>query len=224
MIAYIIGITFGSLALLVGLVILIIYEIKNRSFKNTIKRIGQTAEDQINGDLKVWARHTKNLFIPNNLYSYNKNMVFEVDSILVTSKALIVIEIKSINGGVRGKAEDQKWTKVLGEVTHEITNPIIQNEKHIEHLIKMTNIKVPTISLIVYSDRAEFLDVKNTPGHVVVIRHAKLFETLDTIMDSLPEKLNSDKMQAIVNSIKAHRATDKPSIKLHKDITQKGRP
>lgn len=222
MTAYIIGITFGAIALLIGTVFLVIYIVKNHSFKKKIKIIGQTAENQINSDLKVWARHTKNLFIPNNLYSYGKNMVFEVDSILVTNKALIVIEIKSINGGIRGKAEDAKWTKVLGEVAHNISNPIIQNERHIEHIIKMTNIKVPTISLIVYSDRAEFIDVKNSPGHVVVIRHAKLFETLDSILDSLPEKLNQDKMQAIVNAIKAHRANDRSSIQLHKNITQKG--
>lgn len=222
MTAYIIGITFGALALLVGTVFLVIYEIKNQSFKKMVKRIGQTAEDQINGDLKVWARHTKNLFIPNNLYSYGENKVFEVDSILVTSKALIVVEIKSINGGIRGKATDHKWSKVLGEVTHDISNPIIQNERHIEHLIKMTSIKVPTISLIVYSDRAEFIDVKDAPGHVLVIRHAKLFETLDEIMDSLPVKMNIDKMQAIVNSIKNHRATSRSAIKLHKNITEKG--
>ena len=223
MVMYILGMSIGGIVLLIGAVFLILYIVKNSSYKRMIRRIGQKAEDQINGDIKLWAKQTKNLFIPSNLYSYDNNKVFEVDSVLVTDKALIVVEIKSINGGIKGDANQTHWTKVLGDQSFEIGNPIAQNERHIEHIIKMTRIKVPTISLIVYSDRAEFIDVTNKPGHVMVIRHAKLFETLDAISDALPVRLDIDKKQAIVNAIKAYRANDNKSVNLHKSITQKGR-
>ena len=219
---YILGMTFGGLALLIGAIFLIIYEVKNRSFRKMIQRIGQRAEDQINGDIKLWAKQTKNSFIPSNVYSYDNNKVFEVDSILVTDRALIVIEIKSINGGIKGDANRTNWSKILGNQHFEIGNPIIQNERHIEHIIKMTRIKVPTISLIVYSDRAEYIEVENKPSHVMVIRHARLFETLDTINEALPVRLDTDKKQTIVNAIKAYRANDRKSLSLHKNITQKG--
>jgi hypothetical protein len=37
----------------------------------------------------------------------NKHKIFEVDSILITNKCLIVVEIKSIRGKVLGNAKDQ---------------------------------------------------------------------------------------------------------------------
>jgi len=40
------------------------------------------------------------------VYKYNENKVFEVDSILVTKEVIIVVEIKSINGGIKGDAND----------------------------------------------------------------------------------------------------------------------
>lgn len=220
---YYVGMAIGSLTILTGLAFLIYFSIKNREFKKMLKMIGQKAEDQINGDIKVWAKKTKNHFIPAGLYAYNENKVFEVDSIIVTSRALIVVEIKSIKGGIRGDAKSQYWEKVLGEQAHQISNPIIQNDKHIEHIVEMTKIKVPTISLVVYSNRTSFIDVSNVPSHAVVIRHATLFDVLDKIEASLPEKLNDYDKKMVVGKIKAFKTNKRADVQLHKNITEKGR-
>lgn len=220
---YIVGIVIGSIVILSGLIFLIILTLKNRQFKQMLKRIGQKAEEQVNADIKVWAKHTNNIFIPAALYSYNENKVFEVDSILVTSRALIVIEIKSIKGGVRGDANSDQWQKVVGDAVYGIKNPIQQNDRHIDHIVNMTNIKVPTISLIVYSNRTAFLDVKNVPSHAVVIRHSQLFEILDKIEESLPEKMNDYDRKTVAGTIKSFRTNKKADINLHKNITEKGR-
>lgn len=220
---YYVGIAFGSLIIVLGLAWAIYKSIKNREFKRMLKRIGQKAEEQINADIKVWAKKTKNTFLPASLYAYNQNMVFETDGILITSKALIVVEIKSVKGGIRGDAKAQTWEKLMGENVHTISNPIIQNEKHIEHIVDMTKIKVPTISLIIYSNRANFLDISNIPSHVVVARHANLFEMLDKIEDALPVKMNDYEMKTLVGKIKSFRTNKKADIDLHNSITRKGK-
>jgi hypothetical protein len=37
------------------------------------------------------------------MFKYDKNKIFEVDGILITARALIVIEVKNINGIIEGK-------------------------------------------------------------------------------------------------------------------------
>ena len=224
MIGYILGMTFGGLILAIAMSFLIYYAWKKRSIKRIIKRIGTAAEVTINNDIKIWAKHTKNKFIDANIFKYNKNKVFEVDSILITNKALIVIEIKSIKGGIEGSASAPKWQKVLGEAKHDITNPIIQNDRHISHIVKMTNEKIPTISLIIFSNRASYINVNGKPPHVVVTKHADIFDVLDNINKSLPEIMNDDEIKHVYRNIISHKTTRKQDIVLHKKITTgKGR-
>lgn len=219
---YISGIVLGSIAILIAISFLIYFAIKNKRFENRIKEIGQKAEDVVNADIKIWSKKTKNLFLPASIYKYGTNKVFEVDSIIITSKVMIVVEIKSIKGGIKGDAESQTWTKVLGDKQFPITNPIVQNDGHIDHLVKMMDIKVPTVSLIIYSNRAKFLDVHNIPSHAAVIRHAELFDTLDQIEKALPIKISTLEMHSLASLIKNQKATKTKDQMLHKKITRQG--
>lgn len=219
---YIVGMIVGGIVITIGIGFWIWYAVKNHNFKKSIQRIGQSAEEQINADIKVWAKKTKNKFLPASLYAYDENKVFEVDSILLTDKALIIVEIKSIKGEIIGNSIDQYWIKKLGEEKYKITNPITQNDKHIEHIVRMTDIKIPTISLIIFSDRAKSLKITGTPTYAAVIRHSELFETLDEINIELPKKLSDDDMNQVISSIKKYRANDKKNIALHKRITRGG--
>lgn len=220
--SYIWGISIGSIVILAGITILIIWSWKNKATSRLIKKLGATAEESINSDIKIWAKHTKNKFIPATLFKYGENMVFEVDSVLITNRALIVIEIKSIKGGIEGSGQDMSWKKVLGQTKHDITNPIIQNDKHIKHIVKMTDFKIPTISLIVYSNRVSYINVKNIPSHAVVIKQSDLFDTLDEINKSLPISLSDEQVKNVYSKIKSFKATKREDIQLHKNITQKG--
>lgn len=222
MAGYITGMTIGSFVLLIGLYFLISYLWKKRSHYKNIKEIGRSAELKINGDLYTWSRQTKNLFLDSSYFLYKQNKVFEVDSILLTDRALYVIEIKSIKGIIKGDAQKSSWIKKLGEQEFPITNPIVQNDRHIEHILKMTNTKIPTISLIIYSNRADYLNVTNIPSYVALIKHSQLFDTLDSIERSLPPKFNSHEKQLIMNKIKSFKTSKRKDINLHKKITRQG--
>ena len=223
MLGYFAGIVIGSIVVLLGISFLIYLFIKKGSKKRLIKKLGTKAEVEINKDISIWAKHTNNKFIPSTLFKYGENKVFEVDSILITDKALIVIEIKSIKGKIEGKATDKNWEKVLGTVRHPITNPIFQNDKHIEHIVNMTNNKIPTVSLIVFSNRSSSIDIKDIPLHVVITRHVELFDTLDEINKSLSPVLNEDAKIKIYKAIKSFKARNREDKKLHKNITTGGK-
>lgn len=218
-----IGMALGSIVIVIFLVLSIVYFARINKHNNKIRNIGRAAEIKINDDIKVWAKHTGNLFIPNTIFSYGQNKIFEVDSVLITSKALIVIEIKSIKGDIDGDASSLEWNKRLGTEVFKIGNPIIQNEKHIDHIVRMTAVKVPTISLIIFSNRANSLRVENIPSHALVIRHGELFDTLDEINNSLPEALNDYEKKSIMSILKKNQAKKAKDKLLHKRITRKGR-
>ena len=216
---YTIGLIMGMIALMALMSFWFVKQFKETKVSKRIKEVGQKEEIKINNDLKVWASHNKNKFIGSSVYSYDENKVFEVDSILITDKALIVVEIKSLSGGVVGSTNDLHWTKVLGEKRFQTTNPIQQNERHISHINRMTGIKVPTISLIVYSSKTQFIKCEDRPSHVVLTKHHELFKALDMIQSSLNHSMTIDEMKHLEKKIKIHRTNRKKDLQLHRRIT-----
>ncbi|WKX02317.1 nuclease-related domain-containing protein [Candidatus Mycoplasma mahonii] len=216
---FIFGATIGGIILTIFVALFLFLYSKQNSLRKDIKKIGTSAEKKINNDLKIWAKHTNNKFIDASLYKYDENKVVEIDSIIISSEAMIVVEIKSINGGIRGGIDDHKWTKVLGDNTFKIGNPVTQNQKHIDHIMKMTKNKVPVISLIIFSNRTNFIDVKDIPSHVVIVKHAHVFDVLDKIKESLKLAIDPNKMKQLYSDIKSFQTTKSKDINLHKKIT-----
>ncbi|MCP4337227.1 MAG: NERD domain-containing protein [Mycoplasma sp.] len=214
------GMTLGSLFFFVILIIGIYFIYKEHSIKRLTKKLGQKSEVLINNDINIWAKHTKNKFLKASLYKYDQNKVFETDGILVTKKALIVIEIKSIKGEVIGDAKIPQWTKKLGEVEHPIKNPVIQNDKHIDHIMKMMQLKVPIVSLIIFSNRTESIKVSNQPQHVIITRHSELYSKLDEIDSVLEPRLSDSQVVSLAKSIKNFKTTKSQDIHLHKVVTK----
>ncbi|UWD34074.1 nuclease-related domain-containing protein [Mesomycoplasma molare] len=173
------------------------------------EQIGIEAEKNINLFLKNWANQNNFFFIESSLYKYGENKLFEVDGILLTNKAIIVVEIKSINGIITGNAEENNWTKTLGKKTFTITNPVYQNDKHIYHITQMLNYKLPILSLIIFSDRAEKLEIENNISHVIITKENNLNQILFDINTSLEEKIDKKTLLEIKRTIEDFRTNDK---------------
>ena len=220
---YILGIILGSIFIVLMSIILLMHVFKKTLHNKKLKLIGLKSETRINNDIKTWAKQTKNLFLASSLFRYDNNKVFEVDSILLTPQALFVIEIKSIKGIIEGDGQLTHWKKKLGDKEFKISNPIIQNEKHIEHILKMINVKIPTVSFIIFSDRSDQLIIENIPGHVLVFKQNKLFDNLDDIEKSLSISLSDYEMRTIYGQIKSFKTNKKIDIRFHKKITTRGR-
>ncbi len=213
------GMVFGTIIMAVIVAICAFFAYKNNSIKRLTKKLGQKAEIAINSDILIWARHTKNKFLKASLYKYDQNKVFEVDGILITKKALVVVEIKSIKGDISGNAKEAFWIKQIGEKKHHTSNPIIQNDKHIEHIMKMLRITIPVVSLIVYSNRAGSIKIEKQPGHVIITRHAELFNKLDEIDQSLEPRMTYAQVSSLAKSIKVYKTNKLQDMQLHKSIT-----
>lgn len=218
---YIIGIILGSLLMLFLAVLLIIKWFKKWKTEKRIKEIGRTAEDEIGKDLKLWAEYSKFKFIGPSLLFLDKERTktFEVDSIIITSKMIICVEIKSINGLVKGDANDDSWYKIMEnnrEIKHPIRNPIFQNKSHMKNIIKILGHTYPIVSLVIFADKTSSLDITNVPNWCIVIKHSQLFEKLDEMNNSnLENKLLKTDRTEIYEKLKKAITTKGSDYKKH---------
>lgn len=76
----------------------------------------------------------------------------QIDNLLITQNAVYVIESKNYKGIVSGDCNEKKINKTTNNgITFTVTNPVFQNEKHIESIINLLNIpkhRVYSISVV----------------------------------------------------------------------------
>lgn len=190
--------------------------IKKNSKENELAKKGKLTEKTVNEKLALWANINNSLFVEATMFKYDKNKIFEVDGILLTSRALICVEIKNINAEkIYGNGNEKEWVKVMGQNKHMIKSPILQNDRHIEHIIKMTNIKMPIISLIIFDAiSCKELDIENVPNHVLVRKSNEIDETLKSIESALIPKISKGEIEKMYESLMQHQTTDKKDREL----------
>ncbi len=213
---YIVGVTISLILLISIFIIWIVFWIKRNSKENELAKKGKITEQAINEKLSLWANINDSLYIPSSMFKYDENKIFEVDGILLTTRALICVEVKNINGTkIYGNGNEKEWVKEVGQNKHMIKSPIMQNDKHIDHIVKMTNIKMPIVSLIIFdSNSCKELDIQNTPGHVVVIRSNELDSTLEGITSMLIPKISKNEIQNMYDKLMEHQTFDKKDKEL----------
>ncbi|QJB71363.1 nuclease-related domain-containing protein [Mycoplasma sp. 1654_15] len=157
---FILGSTLGLLSLLIFFLIFLFFRFKALQTKILKKNKGKEYEKQVNEKLLQWAINNQSFFINSSILKKD-NLLFEVDSILITKKAVIVIEIKSLNGFIKGDFYSNYWTKTSFNHQLKIYSPVFQNKMHIIKLQKLLNMPVPFLSLIIFSSKTKSLDITN---------------------------------------------------------------
>ncbi len=214
-IKYLVGISISLFLIILFLIIFSFLFLRRKKSKESYTdKLGKEAEDKVNNIMQVWASNNNAHYIPSTMFKYDKNKIFEVDGILITARALIVIEVKNINGIIEGKGLEKTWFKILGSKRHEIKNPIIQNDKHIEHILAITKLKVPMLSLIVFDTRTEGLRCTQIPSHVLVIKVEEIETSLNLINDQLMPKINMGEIQKIYYSLLEHKTSSPEDYKM----------
>jgi hypothetical protein len=102
----------------------------------------------------------------------------------------------------------------MGSKRHEINNPIIQNDKHIEHILAISKLKVPMLSLVVFDSRTEKLICTEIPSHVLVIKVEDMETSLNAINDQLMPKINMGEIQKIYYALLDHKTSAPEDYKM----------
>lgn len=149
---FIVGSVIVLLSWLVVLVLWLFFHFRALYTKILKQNKGKEYEKQVNDKLLQWAIDNQSFFINSSILKQG-DLLFEVDSILITRKAVIVVEIKSLNGFIKGDFYSNYWTKTSFNHQHKIYSPIVQNKMHIIKLQKFLNMPVPFFSLVIFSSK-----------------------------------------------------------------------
>nr|WP_318033576.1 nuclease-related domain-containing protein [Mycoplasmopsis cynos] len=152
-------------------------------------------ENIVNEKLKRLIKGTPFKFIDGGVYSYN-NKQYEIDSALISSSLLVVLEYKAINGILSGNA-DQKELNIskqnkTSKKLYKIKNPIFQNEYHIENIKRSLRKDIMLASLIIVPDDAT-IKISNIPHHVNICTISELenlISQLSLMSKKLPDLVN----------------------------------
>ncbi|AFX74194.1 hypothetical protein MOS_267 [Mesomycoplasma hyorhinis SK76] len=184
---FIVGSVIVLLSWLVVLVLWLFFHFRALYTKILKQNKGKEYEKQVNDKLLQWAIDNQSFFINSSILKQG-DLLFEVDSILITRKAVIVVEIKSLNGFIKGDFYSNYWTKTSFNHQHKIYSPIVQNKMHIIKLQKFLNMPVPFFSLVIFSSKTKSLEISNYfdyQNDTLIIFEPDLRFKLDLLMQQL---------------------------------------
>lgn len=91
----------------------------------------------------------------------------QIDHLVKTPNALLVIETKNYRGQIFGRTFDAQWTQRLGRRSHPFQNPLRQNHAHVE-AVKALLPGVPIVGRVVFTGTADF--PQGVPAGVSTLR------------------------------------------------------
>ncbi|VEU75161.1 Nuclease-related domain [Mycoplasmopsis maculosa] len=215
----ILGIIINSIILFAILIVTILI-ISVKKSKNTL---GLKFEAEINNKLEEIAKSNGYKFIPSSMYKISENNLFEIDGILITNKVIFVVEIKYLQGIISGDSTSLKLTLTNGKKNKMISNPINQNKKHINKLMKLFSVNVPILSLLILPEDSE-LKLNQKEQWSVVTNSNKIKDTIIKVLSDLYEKedISYEKRQIIIENLSKNKAKSyKDKKKFNRIINKK---
>lgn len=198
---------------------------KTSSFK------GWVLEWKIDRLLNDLARKFGGIQLKNLLIPYNGGTQ-QIDNLLMTSKAIYVIEAKNYSGFIYGSLNHEQWTMTKRTVKsyrnqrgkkytksfihkNKFYNPIKQNETHVKALktlLKSPNL--PIINMVVFGQRALLKEINTDKSHPV-IRFKELKSSVKTFEKNHSDKINHKELMAFVDDVFFYNITNRKQRKAH---------
>jgi hypothetical protein len=129
-----------------------------------------------------------------NLRLSENSRYFQMDTILIYSSCIIIIEVKNIKGTLTFDQKGKQLIRTIDGVDECYPCPILQVNRHklqLRNWLKIYNIpSVPIETLVVITNPSTFLKTVpiNSPLQTIVIRNPMLPEKIETIIKKYPEE------------------------------------
>ena len=199
---------------------------ENDTNTNKNKYIGSfvnKGEKQVDKVLKNLAKNLGGTHFIDILLKYNGSST-QIDNILVTNKAVYVIESKDYSGWIFGSQRNQNWTQTFshyksrtsgnnytksGVSKYSFLNPIKQNDIHINMLKRMIIIdySVPIINIVVFGQNATLKEINHEKSvYVIVINQLNFL--INRIDKSLTKLIHPVTQEQIIKDLYQYNHND----------------
>lgn len=201
------------------------------AYFNTPNGKGLLEEFKINSVLKKIAKKVGGVEIRDLMLEDNRSSS-QIDNLLLTQKALYVIEAKNYGGMIFGSEDNLNWTVTVKHVNkktsksgkvykkthiskHKFYNPIKQNTTHINKIKNLLtfNNDFPIYNIVVFGNRAYLKDITHSNSSLVINR-SKLYKTIINLEKEI-EINEENNQQDIFDDLLFFNITDKKQRKDH---------
>ena len=215
------------------LVLVILYITSNPNYK------GWVGEKQVEKVLKDCALKYGGLEFRDFMFEDDKSSS-QLDNMLLTQKALYVIEVKNYNGHIFGSEENLNWTVTVKHVNkkrsksgktykktsiskHKFYNPLKQNKTHINKIKNLTNIsnEIPVFNIVLFGKKAYLRDVTHSSS-VYVVHYSELKGLINKLEEGIETQIDLEVQSDFVDVIYDINIVDKKRRKGHvKNLKEK---
>ncbi|MBN3490966.1 NERD domain-containing protein [Acholeplasma equirhinis] len=193
---------------------------------------GRRLEKKIHKNLKKCAEKFGGIELHDFMFE-DQYSSSQIDNMLITSKAIYVIEAKNYNGHIFGSEQNENWTMTVKHENvkrgrngrkytktliskHQFYNPIKQNQTHINKIIRKFEPNLPVFNIITFGSRAVLRDITFENGkQTFVINLNKLTSLIKELEKVLEFNLSLEELTELVDSFYLENITDKLARKQH---------
>ena len=166
-----------------------------------LQEVGKRGEETLTAQFEALGGYRR---IITNAYIPTSRSTTELDLIMLHHSGVYVVEFKSYSGWIYGGEEDRYWLQTFpnGDKMN-FYNPIMQNEGHIASLMKFLgrDDRENFHSIILFSDRCTFKDVRCRHTDAYLIHNRELKKTLRRAGRRTKYALNRREIRAIYQEI-----------------------
>ncbi|SOC40235.1 nuclease-related domain-containing protein [Ureibacillus acetophenoni] len=141
----------------------------------------------------------------------------QIDTLLLTTKFLLILEIKNISGQV--DIDEDKHQMIITRpdgTLKSYRNPLDQIRRHSQHLILLTqlNVSLPIVGALVFSNPATIIG--NVPKNFPIFHSSGLRFFVQKLLKNYPEILQEKRLEKLSGDLlsKLKRQEVKPTINL----------
>jgi hypothetical protein len=155
----------------------------------------------------------------------------QIDNLLLTQKALYVVEVKNYNGHIYGNQLNNNWTMTVKHVNtkrsksgkkyrkthiskHTFYNPLRQNKTHINKIKKIIPSDIPIVNIVVFGNKAVLKDVSHNKD-VYVVNTKRLTKLIAQLENEFRVSYNLINQVEIIDTFYSFNITDKKERKAH---------
>ncbi len=156
----------------------------------------------------LWAKFMENdgaRFLFNCYLPKDNDETTEIDMIMIHTSGIYVFESKNYSGWIFGNEYDKEWTQTLpgrkGVSKEHFLNPIMQNKNHIDCLEKCISENIPIYSMVVFSDKCDFKQVKVLSSNTYVVKQSWLRGYLSSNVASVGYVLSPELIESIYTKL-----------------------
>ncbi|MBR4627345.1 MAG: NERD domain-containing protein [Ruminococcus sp.] len=144
-----------TILIIIAALIVLLFVVSFLTYFSKGKRKGRSAERKVAGVIKKLGKNDK-VKVLNNAFLPLYRKTCEIDHLVFGRFGVLVVETKGISGTLSGKSGSKYLKHSIGEKTHKLYNPELQNKTHIDnvthHLKKGGYENVPVNGVVVFAD------------------------------------------------------------------------